>query len=154
MCRAGYIQPVSVDGWASRNMGRGRDSVGLQVVIMRPVQYLLGLLAIAALLILVDYSPSDIANQASLLVLILGAGALGLAVPRLAWLAALLLGGTLAATHGIYLAANVSFPYPMSPPGWSGAAALLILIIPAGIAAYLGAGAAVLVRRHHSSWPE
>ena len=93
------------------------------------------------MLIFVDYSPSDIANQVSLLVLILGAATLGIAAPRWAWLAALVLGGSLAAMHAIYLAARVPLPYQISPPGWAGAATLLILIIPAGIAAYLGAGA-------------
>jgi hypothetical protein len=117
------------------------------VVIMRPLLYALGLLSAAAMLVSVDYSPSDIANQASMLVLVLGAAALVLAVPRWAWLAALLLGATLAAAHATYLAASFALPYDMSPSGWAGPASLLILIIPAGIAAYLGAGAAVLVRR-------
>lgn len=118
---------------------------------MRPALYTFGLFAGAAMLIFVDYSPSDIANQASLLVLILGAAALGIAAPRWAWLAALVLGGTLAAMHAICLAAQVPLPYQMAPAGWAGAATLLILIIPAGIAAYLGAGAVVLVQRRRSS---
>ena len=117
---------------------------------MRPVLYTFGLFASAAMLIFVDYSPSDIASQASLLVLILGAATLGIAAPRWAWLAALVLGGSLAAMHAIYLAAQVRLPYQMSPAGWAGAATLLILIVPAGIAAYLGAGAVVLVQRRHS----
>jgi hypothetical protein len=62
-------------------------------------------------------------------------------------LSALVLGGCLAVTHVIYLAAGVALPYAMSPTGWSGPATLLILIIPAGIAASLGAGAAVLAQR-------
>jgi hypothetical protein len=37
-------------------------------------------------------------------------------------------------------------PYETSPTGWAGPATLLILIIPAGLAAYLGAGTTVLVR--------
>ena len=110
--------------------------------------YALGLFATAAMLIAIDYSPSDIANQASMLVLVLGAAALGLAAPRWAWLPALLLGATLAATHAIYLTAGFPLLYKMSPAGWAGPASLLILIIPAGIAAYLGAGAAVLMRRN------
>ena len=64
---------------------------------MRPVLYTFGLFASAAMLIFVDYSPSDLANQVSLLVLILGAATLGIAAPRWAWLAALILGGSLAA---------------------------------------------------------
>ena len=114
---------------------------------MRSVRYALGLVAAATMLISVDYSASDIANQVSLLVLLLGAAALGIAAPRWAWLSALALGGCLPTAHAIYLAAGVSLPYPMSPPGWLGAATLLILILPARLAAYLGAGATVLIRR-------
>jgi hypothetical protein len=114
---------------------------------VRPVLYLLGLLGAAAVLVWVDLSPSDIANQTSLLLLLLGAGALGLAAPRWAWLSALVLGGCIAASHAIYLAADLDLPYSMSPTGWAGPAILLILIVPAGLAAYLGAGTTVLVRR-------
>jgi hypothetical protein len=117
------------------------------VVIMRPVSYVLGLLAASTLLMWVDHSPSDVANQAAMLVLVVSAAALGFAAPRWAWLSALVLGGCLAVTHVIYLAAGVALPYAMSPTGWAGPATLLILIIPAGIAAYLGAGAAVLAQR-------
>ena len=117
---------------------------------MLPALYTFGLFAGAAMLIFVDYSPSAIANQVSLLVLILGAATRGIAAPRWACLAALVLGGSLAAMHAIYLAAQVRLPYQMSPAGWAGAATLLILIIPAGIAACLGA-AAVLVQRRRSS---
>ena len=120
---------------------------------MRPILYALGLVVATTMLIFVDYSRSDIANQASLLVLILGAAALGLAAPRWAWLAALVLGGSLAAVHAIYIAAALSLPYQMSPTGWTGAASLSILIIPASIAAYLGAGLAVLVRQRQLHQP-
>jgi hypothetical protein len=94
----------------------GRDDFGckvrplLQVAIMRPAMYVLGLLGAATVLVWVDQSPSDIANQASLLVLMLGAAVLGLAAPRRAWLSALILGGCLAATHAIYPAAGVALP--------------------------------------------
>jgi hypothetical protein len=111
---------------------------------MRPVSYVLGLLAASTLLMWVDHSPSDVANQAAMLVLVVSAAALGFAAPRWARLSALVLGGCLAVTHVIYLAAGVALPYAMSPTGWAGPATLLILIIPAGIATYLGAGAAVL----------
>ena len=117
------------------------------MVNVGPVLYLLGLLGAAAVLVWVDLSPSDIANQTSLLLLLLGAGALGLAAPRWAWLSALVLGGCIAASHAIYLAADLDLPYSMSPTGWAGPAILLILIVPAGLAAYLGAGTTVLVRR-------
>ena len=79
--------------------------------------------------------------------LVMGAALLGVAAPHWAWLSAVVLGGSLAAVHAIYLAAGVALPYAMSPAGWAGPTTLLILIIPAGIAAYLGAGAAALIRR-------
>jgi hypothetical protein len=115
---------------------------------MRWVSYLLGLVAACLLLIWVDHSPSDIANQTSLLILGLAAASLGFAAPRWAWLSALVLGGSLAIVHAIYLAIGLTLPYPMSPTGWAGPASLLILIIPAGLVAYFGAGVAVFLTRH------
>jgi uncharacterized membrane protein YuzA (DUF378 family) len=114
---------------------------------MRQFLYGIGLLVAAALLVWIDRSPSDVANQVSLLMLLIGAGLLGIAAPRWASLSALLLGASLAAAHAVYLMAGVALPYAMSPTGWAGPATLLILIIPAGCAAYLGAGAAALIRR-------
>lgn len=119
---------------------------------MRLVAYLLGLVAASLVLIWVDHSPSDIANQTSLLILVLAAVSLGFAAPRWAWLSALVLGGSLAAVHAIYLAMGLTLPYRMSPTGWAGPASLLILIIPAGLVAYLGAaGVAVLMTRHRQT---
>lgn len=118
---------------------------------MRLVAYLLGLVAASLVLIWVDHSPSDIANQTSLLILVLAAVSLGFAAPRWAWLSALVLGGSLAAVHAIYLAMGLTLPYPMSPTGWAGPASLLILIIPAGLVAYLWAGVAVLMTRHRQT---
>ena len=114
---------------------------------MRQFLYGIGLLTAVALLVWIDRSPSDVANQVSLLMLLIGAGLLGIAAARWAWLSALLLGTCLAAAHTVYLMAGVSLPYAMSPTGWAGPATLLILIIPAGCAAYVGAGVAALIRR-------
>jgi hypothetical protein len=121
------------------------------VVVMRWVSYLLGLVAACLLLIWVDHSPSDIANQTSLLILVLAAASLGFAAPRWAWLSALVLGCSLAIVHAIYLAIGLTLPYPMSPTGWAGPASLLILIIPAALVAYLGAGVAVFMTRHRQA---
>jgi len=49
---------------------------------MRPVSYVLGLLAASTLLMWVDHSPSDVANQAAMLVLVVSA-ALAFAAPPL-----------------------------------------------------------------------
>ena len=121
--------------------------------IMRQFLYGIGLLVAAAVLIWIDQSPSDVANQASLLILLIGAGLLGIAAPHWAWLPALVLGCSLAAAHAIYLVAGIALPYAMSPAGWAGPATLLILIIPAGIAAYAGAGATAMVRRRQQPRP-
>jgi hypothetical protein len=120
--------------------------------IMRQFLYGIGLLVAAAVLIWIDQSP-DVANQASLLMLLIGAGLLGIAAPHWAWLPALVLGCSLTAAHAIYLVAGIALPYAMSPAGWAGPAALLILIIPAGIAAYAGAGATAMVRRRQQPRP-
>ena len=78
---------------------------------MRQFLYGMGLLMAAALLVWIDQSPSDVANQVSLLMLLIGAGLLGIAAPRWAWLSALLLGACLAAAHAVYLMAGVALPY-------------------------------------------
>jgi hypothetical protein len=120
---------------------------------MRQFLYGIGLLVAAAVLVWIDQSPSDVANQASLLILLIGAGLLGIAAPHWAWLPALVLGCSLTAAHAIYLVAGITLPYAMSPAGWAGPATLLILIIPAGIAAYAGAGATAMVRRRQQPRP-
>jgi hypothetical protein len=90
-------------------------------------------------LVFVDRSPSDIANQAALLVLLIAAGGLGATRPRSAWLTGGVIGSSLALTHAAYQAGGIELPYPMSPPGWAGALSLLLLLVPAFGAAYAGA---------------
>jgi len=114
---------------------------------MRPGLYLLGFGGAVAVLVWVDRSPSDIANQASLLVLLLGAGLLGVVKPSWAWLSGLGVGSSLAAAHALYLATGLPLPYVMSPSGWAGPITLMVLLVPAFLAAYAGAGAALLIRR-------
>ena len=118
---------------------------------MRVVGYATALAVAVAALLWVDRSPSDIANQATLLVLLIGAAVMGLAAPRRAWLAGLVLGAAVALAHMVYLTVGPALPYQAEPAGLGGAATLLVLIVPAMIAAYLGAGAAWLLRRRHDS---
>jgi hypothetical protein len=118
---------------------------------MRVVGYATGLAVAVAALLWVDRSPSDIANQAALLVLLAGAAVMGFAAPRRAWLPGLLLGAAVALAHMVYLTVGPALPYEAEPAGLGGAATLLVLIVPAMIAAYLGAGAAWLLRRWHDS---
>ena len=115
---------------------------------MRSGLYLGGVAATVAVLLWVDWSPSDIANQASMLVLLLGSSALGFSAPRWAWLAGAAVGSCLAFAHAVYVAAGIRLRYEMTPSGWAGPATLLILVVPAIVAAYAGAGTAVWLRRH------
>jgi len=114
---------------------------------MRVALFPTALAVAVALLVWVDRSPSDAANQASLLVLLVTAGLLGFARPGRAWLPGLIIGGSLAVAHAVYAAAGISLSYRSEPGGWVGAASLLLLIIPAMLAAYAGAGIARLIRR-------
>lgn len=116
--------------------------------------YLVGVAATVGVLVWVDWSSSDIANQASMLVLLLGSSVLGFSAPRWAWLAGAALGGCLALGHALYVAAAIRLPYEMSPSGWAGPATLLVLVVPAIVAAYAGAGTAVWLRRSHASITE
>lgn len=117
---------------------------------MRSALYLGGVATTVAVLVWVDWSPSDIANQASMLVLLLGSSALGFSAPRWAWLAGAAVGSFLALAHAVYLAAGIGLRYEMTPSGWAGPATLLILVVPAIIAAYTGAGTAVWLRRRRT----
>ncbi|MBA2627786.1 MAG: hypothetical protein H0U85_07215 [Gemmatimonadales bacterium] len=107
--------------------------------VVHYVLYPGGIAFAVTILVMVDRSPSDVANQACLLVLLLTAGGLGFARPRTAWLAGVVVGSSLAVAHATYQVAGVQLPYPMSPAGWAGALALLLLLAPAFGAAYTGA---------------
>ena len=118
---------------------------------MSHVRYLLGVGVAVLVLDWVDLSTSDIANQATLIALVVGAGLLGFARPAWAWLAGLALGSAVAVTHVIYLVARYPLPYEMHPTGWAGPITLLALLVPAFLAAYAGAGAATLAHRRPRS---
>jgi hypothetical protein len=115
---------------------------------MRAYGYVLGLVLATGALIVVDrIGTADDSGQVSLLVLLVGAAALGFAVPRLAWLSGLVIGAALAATNAVYMATGHTWSADSEPGGWAGAALMLVLVVPALIAAYLGAGAHWLLRR-------
>jgi hypothetical protein len=109
--------------------------------------YLVAVAVAVYALVEVDRSPSDIANQASLLVLLVAAAGLGFGRPRSALLSGVLVGSCLAVAHAVYQASGAGLPYPMDPPGWVGAATLLILLVPAVGAAYAGAAVSRLLER-------
>lgn len=150
--RAGYGDALVAELAAIPENHRARWILGglwfvAMEVLMRPVLYSIGLGGAVALLVWVDRSSSDVANQSALLVLLISAGGLGFTTPRRAWLTALVIGGSLAAGHGVYQALDLPLPYPSSPAGWAGPATLLLLIAPACLAAFLGSAAAKLLRR-------
>ena len=109
--------------------------------------YVTGTVGAVLALVTVDRSPSDAANQASLAVLLLAAGSLGLIRPGAAGFAGGVIGSSLAVAHAIYEASHAQLPYPMSPSGWTGVLALLLLLVPALAAAYAGAAAGRMLRR-------
>lgn len=116
--------------------------------VIRRFGYGFGLLAATAALVAVDrIGKSDDAGQVSMLVLLVGAGTLGFAVPRRAWLSALALGSALAVAGLIYAALGLAPAQHVSPGGAAGAATLLVLLAPAAAAAVAGAGLRRLVRQ-------
>lgn len=94
--------------------------------------------AAVTLVLWTDLAPGDAANQATLLLILSLSGFCGFLNPRLAWAAGLAIGGCVAVAHAIYLLLGVELPYPTEPSGWAGPATLLVLIIPALLAALLG----------------
>jgi hypothetical protein len=102
--------------------------------------YGIGLLVAVTAVIAVDRSASDVSNQAALLTLLVAALATGFPAPQEAWLSGLVLGAAIPVAHIVYLTAGPALPYRQEPPGVGGAATLLVLVLPATAAAYLGAG--------------
>ena len=114
---------------------------------LRLLGYALALSAAVTALLWVDWNGgSDDAGQVALLVLLISAALMGFASPRWAWLAGMVLGVAIAVADLAYIALGVVRTHPTEPAGIGGAASLLVLILPAMIAAYLGAGIARLTR--------
>ena len=150
--RAEYGEALLAELGALPNNERRRWLLGGGAFVLRELvvhngPYAAGLACAGLALVTVDRSPSDVANQASLLVLLLTAGGLGLTRPHSAWFAGLVVGTCLAAAHATYLVWGVELPYPMSPSGWTGALSLLLLLLPAFVAAYTGAAICRAIQR-------
>jgi hypothetical protein len=117
-------------------------------VTMRAKGYPVGLLAaVAAVVVLDRIGTSDDAAMVVLLALPVAAGLLGFAAPRRAWLAGLVPGAAIGVAHLVYAILGPALPGDPGTAGVRGAATLLVLVVPATIGAYLGAGAALLLRR-------
>jgi hypothetical protein len=82
---------------------------------------------------------ADVGGPACMALLLLESAALGCAAPRRAWLSGTVVGGALGVTGLLTVAAGRSLPASMHPAGAAGAASLLVLIIPALIAAHTAA---------------
>jgi hypothetical protein len=109
---------------------------------MRMLRPVLGLLAAAAVVVAVDrWASSDDSGPVTLLVLAAVSAVAGFLWPRRAWLSALVVGGSLAVANIVYVTVGPARPHPIEPHGVGGAATLFVLILPAAVAAYLGAGA-------------
>lgn len=104
--------------------------------VLRGVVLCLVVVAIAV----VNESASDLVNQLAMACIVGGAGLVGFVWMRRVWLAGLLTGCTVAVEHVVALALGVEIPDVHLPPGWWGSASLLILLVPALIGAYAGAG--------------
>ena len=149
--RAEYGEALLAELAALPRRERGRWLLGGGLFVLRELMvhngfYAAGLAGAVLAVVLVDRSPSDVANQASLLVLLLAAGTLGLTRPHRAWLAGVVVGSCLGVTHAAYQAWGIELPYPMSPSGWAGPLSLLLLLVPAFGAAYVGAAVRLAVK--------
>ncbi|GAA1971433.1 hypothetical protein GCM10009776_37940 [Microbacterium deminutum] len=96
------------------------------------------LLAVVALVGYANESGSDVANQFTLGFLLIGCGMLGYLWGRQWWIPGLVVGVTVAVQHVVVVAFGIPEPGIQLPPGWLGSASLLILLIPALIAAGVG----------------
>jgi hypothetical protein len=98
-------------------------------------------IAAMGVIIWLDRSPSDVASQMTMGAILLGSAALGAMAPRRPWVPGLLLGSVVAVVGVVEWTAGVPEPPTVHlPPGLLGPASLLVLVVPALVAAYLGAG--------------
>jgi peptidoglycan/LPS O-acetylase OafA/YrhL len=102
--------------------------------------YVIVLLVTAVALVLLDRAASsDDSGPFTLLVLLTASAMLGFAAPRRAWLPGLVLGAVVALANLAYVTVGPARQHPIEPRGVGGAATLLVLVVPATLAAYAGA---------------
>ena len=105
------------------------------------VAYVAALVVGAVGLVALDrLGTSDDAVFVVLAALLAASGALGFASPRRFWIPALVLGGALGVSAVGTLMLGGSMAPDSAPAGYAGALSLLVLAIPAGLAAGVGAG--------------
>jgi hypothetical protein len=119
--------------------------VGREVVW--EMRYGLGVAASAVLVAALGwFGTSDDSSQVVLAVMLVSVALLGFAVPRRAWLAAVLVGSALGVAGMVEGALGAGAGHLPKPGGVAGGATLLVLVLPAFAGAYLGAGARRLLR--------
>jgi len=96
------------------------------------------LVATIALLVWVDRSPSDVANQAAVLILLVGGLGIGLYARGRWWIPALALGATIAVARTAYVLMRVDLHDPHAPHTLAEIATLLVLVVPTLLTAGLG----------------
>lgn len=115
----------------------------------RAVAYGLAVVAACAGVALLDRAgSSDDAGMVTLAAIVVLGFALGAAAPRWAWVAGACLGVAIFASDAAALALSAPHGPIPNPGGLRGAATLLVLLVPAGLAAFAGAG--VRIAASHS----
>lgn len=115
---------------------------------MRVLGYGSGLGAAVAVLVTVHrIGSSDDSGQVSLLVPLVGAGTLGFAAPRWAWLSGVVLGSAPAVSGMVTALLDPASARLPKPGGAGGAATLFVVVVPALVGACPGVGAGSLWRR-------
>jgi hypothetical protein len=135
------IPPDERDAWL-----RGVNRLVPRALAM-DVLFVAVLALVAAVLVLADLSTSEMANQVAMLLLLVFAAALGALRPRLAWLTALVIGSVIAVERIVGLLQGHMPSEPHAPHTVAAAATLFVLLVPASLAALLGAAGRRLVSR-------
>ena len=105
------------------------------------VRFLLPAGFVLAGLLVLDHSPSDVANQACVVALLLGSVALAFANPHAVRAVVATVGLAIPVAHAFYMMAGIDLPYESRPSGWAGPVSLLVLVVPAAAGAFAGAAA-------------
>ena len=124
----------------ARSWRRAARALLWRGVLLGPIANLLALVAVISAVVVLNSSASDVSAQETLLGIVLGATLVGFLWARHAWLVALAVGATVAAQHVISLALGIPEPSMHLPHGWLSTTSLLILVLPAMVGAYTGAG--------------
>src|SRR3979490_2309344 len=117
---AELVEVESSDELISWTLGALRTALGMRAWRWSTAVWLACVGGSIALLGFLDWSPSDVANQATMLALLLTAGCLGFALPGARLATGLILGSAVALLHLGYLLLGVRLPYQPQPSGVPG----------------------------------